>query len=74
MTIPHLRPQEARLVVERKSSDGICPECGAEKLAAYQVLAETGWVDVIKCQACLCSVSRTPGPLLGPIELLSERV
>lgn len=74
MTIAHLRPRDAKLYVERNKAAGICQECGAENLASYRVLAEKGWVDVVKCQACLYSVRRTPGPLLGPIELLSERV
>lgn len=74
MTIPHLRPREERLSVERTTVDGSCPECGAASLASYRVLAEEGWVDVVKCQGCLHSLSRAPGPLLGPIELLSERL
>ena len=33
-----------------------CPACGAtESLAEYRVLAEGGWWDVRKCQACLHS-------------------
>ena len=27
-----------------------------------------------KCQACLCSVKREPGPLLGGIQLLIDAV
>jgi vanillate/4-hydroxybenzoate decarboxylase subunit D len=61
-----------RLAVERTRVDGICPECGADALAAYPVLSEHGWEDVVKCQSCLCSVSRSPGPRLGPIRLLSD--
>lgn len=72
MTIPFLRPDEKRLYVERVPVEGACPECGAGRLASYPVLAEHGWVDVVKCQECLHSVSREPGPLLGPIQLLSE--
>jgi transcription elongation factor Elf1 len=72
VTIAHLRPQEKRLSVERTPVDGTCPECGAERLAAYEVLAEHGWEHVVKCQVCLHSASREPGPRLGPIQLLSE--
>jgi hypothetical protein len=54
--------------------DGECPECGARELKRYPVLSEGGWWDVVKCQSCLCSVEREPGPLLGGISMLVEAV
>ena len=65
--MPHSfpRPTEPHLHVERRRVEGACPECGAEKLAEYRVLSEGGWWDVRKCQSCLASVSREPGPLFG---------
>jgi len=74
MTIPHPRPTELTLSVERKAVEGTCPECGEAQLQAYPVLSEGGWFDVVKCANCLHSVSRETGPKLGPIELLSDRV
>ena len=59
------RPSERHLHVERAPVAGACPECGAEALAAYPVLSEGGWWNVVKCQRCLCSVSREPGPAYG---------
>jgi len=59
------RPTEPFLSVERAPVDGACPECGAADLAEYRVLSEGGWWDVRKCQSCLASVSREPGPLFG---------
>jgi len=74
MTIPHARPTEETLSVTREPVEGKCPECGEEKLEKYPVLSEGGWFDVVKCANCLHSVSREPGPKLGPIELLSDLV
>jgi vanillate/4-hydroxybenzoate decarboxylase subunit D len=74
MTIPHARPTEETLSVQREAVEGKCPECGEEKLERYPVLSEGGWFDVVKCANCLHSVSREPGPKLGPIELLSDLV
>jgi endogenous inhibitor of DNA gyrase (YacG/DUF329 family) len=74
MTIPHARPTEPTLSVERETVEGKCPECGEEALEKYPVLSEGGWFDVVKCANCLHSVSREPGPKLGPIELLSDLV
>jgi hypothetical protein len=51
--------------VERRPVEGACPECGASALASYPVLSENGWWDVVKCQECLASVTREPGPLFG---------
>jgi hypothetical protein len=66
------RPAEKSLAVTRESVDGACPECGAMQLQRYPVLAAGGWFDVVKCQACLRSVSRERGPLHGPIALYSS--
>lgn len=57
---------------ERTPVEGGCPRCGAEELRRYPVNSEGGWFDVVKCQRCLCSVSRERGPRLGPIQLLSD--
>lgn len=59
------RPAEAHLFVERTPVEGVCPECGAAELAEYRVLADGGWWDVRKCQACLASVSREPAPMFN---------
>jgi hypothetical protein len=74
VTIPHPRPTELTLLVERRTVPGACPECGTAALQSYPVLAEAGWFDVIKCSNCLRSVSRVRGPRLGPIRLLSDLV
>ncbi len=60
--------------VERTPVEGTCPGCGAAALAAYPVHSEGGWFDVVKCLECLHSVSRERGPLLGPIQLLSDLI
>jgi hypothetical protein len=62
------------LFLEREPVDGQCPRCGAAELRAYPVNTEGGWFDVVKCQNCLLSVSRVPGPRLGPIALLSDQL
>jgi hypothetical protein len=74
MAIAHPRPTEPTLSVTRESVEGQCPACGAERLHAYPVLSEGGWFDVVKCADCLTDVRRTPGPKLGPIELLVDRI
>jgi hypothetical protein len=66
------RPTEEHLSVERVPIDGACPECGAEDLAAYRVLSDGGWWDVKKCQSCLASVERVPGPPFGSFTPLSQ--
>jgi vanillate/4-hydroxybenzoate decarboxylase subunit D len=66
------RPTTKTVSVEREPVDGACPRCGAAELQRYPVLAETGWFDVVKCQACLHSVSRERGPLLGPVQVYSS--
>lgn len=62
------------LTVERLPRDGTCPRCGAEELRAYPVVAETGWLRVVKCQNCLHSVEREQWTRLGPIRLLADLV
>lgn len=68
------RPTESHVSVPREPVDGQCPECGSSDLKAYPVLSEGGWWNVVKCQDCLCSVKREPGPLLGAISMLVEAV
>jgi hypothetical protein len=68
------RPEERHVSVEREDVEGQCPECDAADLKRYPVLSEGGWWNVTKCQSCLCSVSREPGPLLGSIQMLIEAV
>lgn len=68
------RPSEPHVSVTKEDVDGECPECGARELKRYPVLSEGGWWDVVKCQSCLCSVEREPGPLLGGISMLVEAV
>ena len=53
---------------ERETVAGQCPECGAEGLQAYKVLSNGGWHSVVKCQACLGSVSRQPWNRLGHVD------
>jgi hypothetical protein len=68
------RPEERHVSVLREDVEGTCPECGAAALKSYPVLSEGGWWDVTKCQSCLHSVKREPGPLLGAIQMLVEAV
>jgi hypothetical protein len=49
--------------------DGSCPQCGAEELRRYPVLAADGWFQVVKCQRCLTSVSRERWHRLGYVRL-----
>ncbi|MFT3660715.1 MAG: hypothetical protein QM809_04785 [Gordonia sp. (in: high G+C Gram-positive bacteria)] len=58
----------------RTPVDGACPRCGAEALAAYDLVGEEGWVGVVKCGACLHSLERKPANRLGPITLLVDLV
>lgn len=70
------RPADQHLSVDRQHAPGSCPECGAEDLATYRVLSDGGWWDVRKCQACLCSVERTPAGMFGdyvPLALTLDR-
>jgi len=57
--------------VDRVPVPGTCPACGAPELRAYPVLSEGGWFSVVKCAACLHSVSRQRWSLLGPVQLTS---
>jgi allophanate hydrolase subunit 1 len=59
------RPSTPTVEVPRTRVPDDCPACGAPALAAYPVLSEGGWWQVVKCQRCLHSVRREPGPLLG---------
>ncbi len=59
------RPSTATVTAPRQARPGACPKCGAAALQAYRVMSEGGFWNVIKCQECLCSVERTPGPLFG---------
>lgn len=68
------RPQAERLVVERESVEGRCPECGSADISAYRVLSEGGWWAVQKCQACLASLQRVPAPPLGSFVPLGTTV
>ncbi len=68
------RPSESHLGVERAAVEGVCPECGSTELAEYRVLSEGGWWEVRKCQSCLHSLSREPGPLLGSYVPLGLRI
>ena len=67
------RPDTPTVAVTRTPVPGHCPECQAADLKAYSVLSEGGWFDVVKCQACLASVSRVPDPA-GPIRLPSQGI
>jgi len=66
-----IRPDTLTVAITPAPRPGKCPECQAEQLAAYRVLSEGGWWDVVKCRACLASIERRRGPLLGA---LSEAV
>lgn len=59
------RPSTPTVTAPREPLPGACPACGAETLAAYRVMSEGGWWNVVKCQSCLANVRREPGPLLG---------
>ena len=62
-----MRPTTPTVHAERIAVDGLCPACKAPALQAYRVLSEGGWWQVVKCTQCLHSLSRQPGPLLGPL-------
>ena len=68
------RPQSERLYVDRAPVEGACPECGSADLREYRVLSEGGWWTAVKCQDCLASVSREPGPPLGSFVPLGTTV
>lgn len=52
---------------QRIVAAGACPECGERVLQRYEVLSGGGWFTVVKCQACLVSVERTPWNRLGHV-------
>jgi predicted RNA-binding Zn-ribbon protein involved in translation (DUF1610 family) len=59
------RPAERYLHVVRSAVEGTCPTCGAAELAAYRVLSDRGFFNVVKCQRCLHSLEREPAPPFG---------
>ena len=61
--------REAGRVPEKVHVDGDCPECGAADLARYPVLSADGWFIAVKCQRCLCTVSRERWNRLGWVTL-----
>ena len=66
------RPTTATLSVARTAVAASCPACGGVSIARYPVLAEEGWLTVVKCQTCFHSLERTAAHRLGSIHLLSE--
>jgi N-methylhydantoinase B len=62
----------ASVRVEREPQSGRCPNCGKSALAQYPVIGESGWCQVIKCQSCLTSVSRTRWNRLGYLHFLED--
>jgi hypothetical protein len=60
--------------VDREDVPGLCPECGGRPLQRYPVLANGGWFLVVKCQACLHSLSREPWKRLGFVHLPEEGI
>jgi hypothetical protein len=60
---------ESELEPVKEPVAGACPECGAEELRRYPVLAADGWFEVVKCQRCLASVSRERWHRLGFVRL-----
>ena len=52
------RPTEEYLYEKKEKVARVCPECGGHDVAAYRVLTDRGWWDVVKCQDCLCSLER----------------
>jgi hypothetical protein len=51
------RPTDEFIVVERTYVPGVCPSCGAERLARYPVANSMGPRIATKCQECLYPVS-----------------
>jgi hypothetical protein len=52
------RPAEESLFEKKEEVDQVCPECGNHNIAAYTVLTDGGWWDIVKCQDCLYSLDR----------------
>jgi hypothetical protein len=69
---PDLSGDQSGVTPVKEPLAGACPECGAEELARYPVLAAGGWFEVVKCQRCLHSVSRTPWHRLGWVKLAED--
>ena len=59
------RPATPTVEVPRTPVAGRCLACDAQELAAYRVMSEGGWWNVVKCQRCLVALTRERGPLLG---------
>ena len=59
---------EPGVPVERTPVAGVCPSCGAAELAEYPVVSTGGWFRVVKCQACLTSISRERWHRLGDVD------
>jgi hypothetical protein len=59
------RPDEPTLTVAREPVTATCPNCGGEDIAAYPVVSDGGWWNVVKCQTCLTSLERKRGSLYG---------
>lgn len=66
------RPTEVAPVQAREAVAGTCPACGADTLQRYPVLSEGGWYQVVKCAACLHSVSREKWHRLGHVQLMTD--
>jgi ribosomal protein L37AE/L43A len=62
----------ASMVVQREAVEGTCPECGHDRLERYPVLSDGGWFFAVKCQECLCSVSREAWNRLGYVVRLED--
>jgi vanillate/4-hydroxybenzoate decarboxylase subunit D len=60
-----IRPEQLYLRATREPVDAACGECGGTHAAAYRVLSEGGWWNVVKCQDCLASISREPDAAYG---------
>jgi hypothetical protein len=51
------RPDEEFIFVERTPVEGLCPSCGAARLARYPIANSMGPRIAVKCQECLHAVS-----------------
>lgn len=74
MNMTSERTTSPPLTQVRDAVAGACPSCGDGQLHRYPVNSEGGWWEVVKCQTCLSSVSRTKIGRLGPIQLLSDTI
>ena len=50
------RPTEERLYEKKEKVNRVCPECGSHDVAAYRVLSDAGWWDVVKCTCLLINM------------------